>query len=186
MDDFMYHSLLLCVAAVALLQLVKLALTRSRAAPLPPGPWQLPVIGSVHHLVNVLPHRALMDLARAHGPLMMLWLGETPLVVARPRRRRARCSGPMTPTLPPGPSFLLVRLWGTTGKTSCSPVLPLRRRLLAQAPAALRGRDPQPEASALVSPHQRRRGECNNVAMQNCMYTDCTSTNHITTRLDNK
>ncbi|GJM96559.1 hypothetical protein PR202_ga13407 [Eleusine coracana subsp. coracana] len=35
-----------------------------------------------HHLVNVLPHRALNDLARVHGPLMMLRLGQTPLVVA--------------------------------------------------------------------------------------------------------
>jgi hypothetical protein len=82
MDGYLYQPLLLSVAAVALLQLVKVALTRSRAPPLPPGPWQLPVIGSMHHLVNVLPHRALMDLARAHGPLMMLQLGETPLVVA--------------------------------------------------------------------------------------------------------
>jgi hypothetical protein len=51
----------------------------------PPGPWKLPVIGSMHHLVNVLPHRALRDLAGAHGPLMMLQLGETPLVVVSSR-----------------------------------------------------------------------------------------------------
>jgi hypothetical protein len=78
MDEYLYHSLLLSLAAVAVLQVVKLAL-RPR---LPPGPWKLPVIGSMHHLVNVLPHRALRDLAAAHGPLMMLRLGETPLVVA--------------------------------------------------------------------------------------------------------
>ncbi|RLN40046.1 premnaspirodiene oxygenase-like [Panicum miliaceum] len=41
--------------------------------------------GSMHHLVNVLPHRALRDLAGAHGPLMMLQLGETPLVVVSSR-----------------------------------------------------------------------------------------------------
>ncbi|TKV90171.1 hypothetical protein SEVIR_9G011000v4 [Setaria viridis] len=80
MDAYIYQSLLLSVAAVALLQLVKLAL-RPRPR-LPPGPWKLPVIGSMHHLVNVLPHRALRELAAAHGPLMMLRLGETPLVVA--------------------------------------------------------------------------------------------------------
>ncbi|TVU45109.1 hypothetical protein EJB05_04582, partial [Eragrostis curvula] len=80
MDEYFYQSLLLSVLAVALLQLVKMAL-RPRAR-LPPGPWKLPVIGSMHHLVNVLPHRALMELARVHGPLMMLRLGETPLVVA--------------------------------------------------------------------------------------------------------
>ncbi|RLN41953.1 premnaspirodiene oxygenase-like [Panicum miliaceum] len=84
MDEYFYHSLLLSVAAVALLQLVKLAL-RPRAARVPPGPWRLPVIGSMHHLVKVLPHRALRDLAAEHGPLMMLLLGETPLVVALSR-----------------------------------------------------------------------------------------------------
>ncbi|CAN6312216.1 unnamed protein product [Urochloa humidicola] len=39
----------------------------------------------MHHLVNVLPHRALRDLAGVHGPLMMLQLGETPLVVVSSR-----------------------------------------------------------------------------------------------------
>ncbi|KAL5206023.1 hypothetical protein ABZP36_034232 [Zizania latifolia] len=80
MDELFYQSLLLSVIAVTLLQLVKLFLRpRPRT---PPGPWKLPVIGSMHHLVNVLPHRALRDLAAVHGPLMMLQLGETPLVVA--------------------------------------------------------------------------------------------------------
>ncbi|CAN6292455.1 unnamed protein product [Urochloa humidicola] len=83
MDEYFYQSLFLSLVAVALLQLVKLAL-RPRPR-LPPGPWKLPVIGSMHHLVNVLPHRALRDLAAAHGPLMMLRLGETPLVVASSR-----------------------------------------------------------------------------------------------------
>jgi hypothetical protein len=84
MDDYFYQSLLLSVVAVALLQLLKLAVRPPRAEkplPLPPGPWELPVIGAMHHLVNVLPHRALRDLAGAHGPLMMLRLGQTPLVV---------------------------------------------------------------------------------------------------------
>ncbi|KAF8775692.1 hypothetical protein HU200_004474 [Digitaria exilis] len=80
MDEYFYQSLFLSLVAVAFLQLVKLAL-RPRAR-LPPGPWKLPVIGSMHHLVNVLPHRKLRDLAAVHGPLMMLRLGQTPLVVA--------------------------------------------------------------------------------------------------------
>ncbi|KAL6637827.1 hypothetical protein ACP70R_025399 [Stipagrostis hirtigluma subsp. patula] len=82
MDEYLYQSLLLSVVAVAVLQLLKLALRPRARLPLPPGPWKLPVIGSMHHLVNVLPHRALRDLAAVHGPLMMLQLGETPLVVA--------------------------------------------------------------------------------------------------------
>lgn len=80
MDELFLLSVLLAAGAVALLQVLKVALNpiSDRA---PPGPWKLPVVGSMHHLVNVLPHRALKDLADAHGPLMMLQLGQTPLVV---------------------------------------------------------------------------------------------------------
>ncbi|KAK3147262.1 hypothetical protein QOZ80_3BG0280230 [Eleusine coracana subsp. coracana] len=81
MDDYFYQPLLLSILAVALLQVVKLVLTRPGSPRFPPGPWELPVIGGMHHLVNVLPHRALRDLARVHGPLMMLRLGQTPMVV---------------------------------------------------------------------------------------------------------
>nr|TKW13202.1 hypothetical protein SEVIR_5G084200v2 [Setaria viridis] len=51
---------------------------------LPPGPWRLPVIGSLHHLIGKpLVHRALADLARSlDAPLMYLELGEVPVVVA--------------------------------------------------------------------------------------------------------
>ncbi|KAL5210613.1 hypothetical protein ABZP36_006236 [Zizania latifolia] len=80
MNEWLLQSLLLAVAAVAVLQLVKGGV-RPRLRT-PPGPWKLPVIGSMHHLVNVLPHRALRDLAGVYGPLMMLQLGETALVVA--------------------------------------------------------------------------------------------------------
>ncbi|KAL6657149.1 hypothetical protein ACP70R_004929 [Stipagrostis hirtigluma subsp. patula] len=58
--------------------------TRAHAAGsrLPPSPWALPVIGHIHHLAGALPHRAMRDLARRHGPLMLLRLGELPAVVA--------------------------------------------------------------------------------------------------------
>ncbi|CAN6201004.1 unnamed protein product [Urochloa humidicola] len=50
---------------------------------LPPGPWRLPVIGSLHHLItNPLKHRALADLSRrCNAPLMYLRLGELDMVV---------------------------------------------------------------------------------------------------------
>ncbi|KAL6602728.1 hypothetical protein ACP70R_043089 [Stipagrostis hirtigluma subsp. patula] len=64
---------------------VSRALSRRRgggARRLPPSPWALPVIGHLHHLVGALPHRAFRDLARRHGPLLLLRLGELPVVVA--------------------------------------------------------------------------------------------------------
>lgn len=52
---------------------------------LPPAPWQLPIIGSLHHLHGALPHRALRELARRHGPVMLLKFGEVSVVVASSR-----------------------------------------------------------------------------------------------------
>ncbi|KAL3341669.1 hypothetical protein AABB24_025937 [Solanum stoloniferum] len=48
---------------------------------LPPGPWRLPIIGSVHHLTNGVPHRVLKNLSQKYGPIMYLQLGEVPTVV---------------------------------------------------------------------------------------------------------
>uniref|UniRef100_A0ACD5T8K2 Uncharacterized protein n=1 Tax=Avena sativa TaxID=4498 RepID=A0ACD5T8K2_AVESA len=48
---------------------------------LPPSPWALPIIGNLHMLGGVHPHRSLQALARRHGPLFLLRLGSVPAVV---------------------------------------------------------------------------------------------------------
>lgn len=73
-------TILLCLVLRHALGLGK----KDTGAKLPPGPWNLPVIGSLHHLVigtKLPPHRALLRLLRRHGPLMLLWLGEVPKVI---------------------------------------------------------------------------------------------------------
>ena len=47
---------------------------------LPPSPRELPLIGNLHQLGS-LPHRSLRSLAAAHGPIMLIRLGQVPAVV---------------------------------------------------------------------------------------------------------
>jgi cytochrome P450 len=62
------------------------AMSAAAALRLPPGPWQLPLIGSLHHLLlsrfSDLPHRALREMSGTYGPLMLLRLGSVPTLVA--------------------------------------------------------------------------------------------------------
>src|SRR5512133_3078464 len=86
MEDESHSYVYLAMAVVALLGVLLTKRRRKATAQrLPPGPWQLPVIGSLHHLAGKLPHRAMRDLARRHGPVMMLRLGEVPTLVVSSR-----------------------------------------------------------------------------------------------------
>ncbi|CAN6242050.1 unnamed protein product [Urochloa humidicola] len=79
-------TVLLAAASVfvvlVVLSKLKSQLTAKPKLNLPPGPWTLPVIGSIHHLVSSPNlHQATRRLAQTHGPLMMLRLGEVPAIV---------------------------------------------------------------------------------------------------------
>ncbi|KAL2482658.1 Cytochrome [Forsythia ovata] len=47
---------------------------------LPPSPSRFPVIGNLHQL-GLYPHRSLQSLSKRYGPLMLIHLGSTPVLV---------------------------------------------------------------------------------------------------------
>ncbi|KAF8695372.1 hypothetical protein HU200_037603 [Digitaria exilis] len=98
--------LLVVVVPLVFLLLATRRRIRSRSSRrLPPGPPRLPILGNLHQL-GALPHQSLRDLARRHGPTMLLRLGTMPtLVVSSPVAAREVmkahdvdcCSRPVTP-----------------------------------------------------------------------------------------
>ncbi|KAK3119850.1 hypothetical protein QOZ80_9AG0676320 [Eleusine coracana subsp. coracana] len=103
-----HYYLYLGLALVSLFIVLARRPRRRHGLRLPPGPWQLPIIGSIHHIAGKLPHRAMRDLARRHGPVMTLRIGEVPTVVLSSREAAREvmkthdvvfASRPMSPTI---------------------------------------------------------------------------------------
>nr|CAD1833806.1 unnamed protein product [Ananas comosus var. bracteatus] len=81
MDPVLWSSTLLCLLLHLLLRRVLLRRRRGGLAPLPPGPYGVPVLGALP-LIGAAPHSALARLARRHGPIMYLKMGTCGAVVA--------------------------------------------------------------------------------------------------------
>jgi cytochrome P450 len=79
------YYLLLSIFVPLLLFLKFKSTSLHRKYKLPPGPWTIPIIGSIHHLIGAgspgLPYRAFRSLSRRYGDIMFLQIGEIPTVV---------------------------------------------------------------------------------------------------------
>ena len=69
------------VSLMILVSLLSRKTTASSKGRKPPGPRCLPFIGSLLHLLTATPQIALRDLAKKHGPVMYLRLGQVDAVV---------------------------------------------------------------------------------------------------------
>ncbi|ESW14048.1 hypothetical protein PHAVU_008G248600 [Phaseolus vulgaris] len=78
---FLLYSLTFILFVAQFVKVGKRSKISVKTLNLPPGPWKLPLIGSIHHLVGSLPHYRLRELSQKHGPLMHLKLGEASTVV---------------------------------------------------------------------------------------------------------
>ncbi|KAM3308536.1 premnaspirodiene oxygenase [Capsicum chacoense] len=79
-STFNFVTMLICFSFLFTLFAKRRKSTQEK---LPPGPWRLPIIGSLHHLRGALlfPHCTFKNLAIKYGPIMYLQLGEIPTVV---------------------------------------------------------------------------------------------------------
>ncbi|WOG90982.1 hypothetical protein DCAR_0310230 [Daucus carota subsp. sativus] len=74
---YLVYSLLLIISSITLRGIFK---TRNTSS-LPPSPPRIPIIGHLH-LLAPIPHQALHKLSTRYGPLIHLFLGSKPCIVA--------------------------------------------------------------------------------------------------------
>ncbi|XP_074592385.1 premnaspirodiene oxygenase-like [Curcuma longa] len=86
--EFQLPSLPISLSILLVLIVVVRRLFSSRPehpGPRFPSPSALPFVGSLHHLVGKLPHHALRDLARKHGNVMRIRLGQVDQIIVSSR-----------------------------------------------------------------------------------------------------
>nr|AIR93638.1 CYP71AY2-like protein [Rauvolfia serpentina] len=79
--EFSFSFPALCILYFLLFFLVKQILKPQSHKKLPPGKRTLPIIGNLHQLAGLLPHRTLKSLSDKHGPLMHLKMGERSAII---------------------------------------------------------------------------------------------------------
>jgi len=77
----LFISLVTLVIIVSLVSRRSTRISSSNKLRRPPGPWGLPMVGNLLHLLTSQPQVALRDLANKHGPVMYLRLGQVETVV---------------------------------------------------------------------------------------------------------
>ncbi|CAK9185438.1 unnamed protein product [Ilex paraguariensis] len=78
--DFLVTVLGILFSFTLIQSLLSLAAGGSKNRKLPPGPAPFPIIGNLNKLGD-LPHQSLAELAKTHGPIMSLKLGQITTVV---------------------------------------------------------------------------------------------------------
>ncbi|CAN6238801.1 unnamed protein product [Urochloa humidicola] len=79
--SFVLAALLSFTAILVFTHALWLITDGRRRCRLLPGPWPLPVIGSIHTVEWSKAHRSLAHLADRYGPLMCIWFDRHPAVV---------------------------------------------------------------------------------------------------------
>ncbi|GJN00101.1 hypothetical protein PR202_ga17260 [Eleusine coracana subsp. coracana] len=154
-----WYTAVFCVVVVTVVLLLKLKGTSAsrrddsglRKKNLPPGPWTLPVIGSMYCLLGALPHHALHRLARRYGPVMLRRLGHVSTLVVSSPEAAKEVMKTQDAALVNRPVNVTMNILTYGGQNIA--LVSLHQHALEGAPATLRHRATQPPARPRLPPH---------------------------------